>query len=124
MQPTGWPGVLLDPNPPSPETEDNYSLMFRKRYKPVIRVTVFVDGVAIEADAGEPAAAVLLRSGSVYARLNPVSAEPRAPYCMMGVCQECIAVVDGAGSVPTCQTPVRDGMRIEKQLGVRAIPDA
>ena len=95
--------------------------MFRKMSDPAISVTVTIDGVSEQAEVGEPLAAVLLRSTPIHARLNPVSGEPRAPYCMMGVCQECLAVVDGMGSVQTCQTPVRDGMQVQRQLGARAI---
>lgn len=36
---------------------------------------------------------------------------------MMGVCFDCLAVVDGVSSVQTCLTPVREGMRIERQQG-------
>jgi predicted molibdopterin-dependent oxidoreductase YjgC len=97
--------------------------MFRKLHRPENSVTVTIDGVALEGEAGEPLAAVLLRSSSIHARCNPVSGEPRAPFCMMGVCQDCLAVVDGMGSVQTCQTPVHDGMQVRRQLGARSIGD-
>ena len=87
------------------------------------RVTVTLDGACVEAEAGEPVAAVLLRTAPHYARTHPVAGEPRAPYCMMGVCFDCMAVVDGVPSTQTCLTPVRDGMTIERQQGVRRVPD-
>ncbi|MEM7442996.1 MAG: 2Fe-2S iron-sulfur cluster-binding protein, partial [Pseudomonadota bacterium] len=37
---------------------------------------------------------------------------PRGAFCMMGVCQECVAWVDGVWR-QTCQTYVADGMEIE-----------
>jgi hypothetical protein len=40
---------------------------------------------------------------------------------MMGACFDCLAVVDGRPSVQTCMTPVRDGMRIERQDGARGL---
>lgn len=97
--------------------------MFRKVYETRDDVTVTVDGVVTRAEPGEPVAAVLLRTAACHARLHPVSGEPRAPYCMMGVCQECLAVVDGVGSTQTCRTAVRDGMVIERQRGARSIGD-
>jgi hypothetical protein len=43
---------------------------------------------------------------------------------MMGACFECLAVVDGISGVQTCLTQARDGMRIERQNGARALlPD-
>jgi len=95
--------------------------MFRKLHK--VRedaVTVFVDGVAVLAEPDESVAAVLLRQDPVWSRTTPVSEAKRAPYCMMGVCFECLALVDGA-SVQTCLIQVQDGMRINRQLGRRRI---
>ncbi|MDX3805621.1 2Fe-2S iron-sulfur cluster-binding protein [Bosea thiooxidans] len=41
----------------------------------------------------------------------------RRSACMMGVCFDCLAVVDGVSSAQTCLVPVRDGIRIERQQG-------
>ncbi|OGA38245.1 MAG: (2Fe-2S)-binding protein [Betaproteobacteria bacterium RIFCSPLOWO2_12_FULL_62_13] len=98
--------------------------MFRKLYESGgSRVKVTVDGVEVEAEAGEPVAAVLLRTEPYHARIHPVSGRPRAPYCMMGVCFDCLAVIDAAESTQTCLTAVRDGMTIERQRGARSVPD-
>lgn len=80
-------------------------------------LTVHVDGRPIAAAADESVAAVLLRQAALWSRTTPVSGARRAPYCMMGVCFDCLAVVDGVSSVQTCLTPVREGMRIERQQG-------
>ncbi len=83
-------------------------------------VTVLVEGEAATAREGETVASVMLRHlGS--ARLTPVSGTPRAPYCMMGVCFDCLAVIDGESSVQGCLVPVREGMRIERQFGARKV---
>lgn len=96
--------------------------MFRKLHEPPEEaVTVFVDGVPAPAEHGESVAAVLLRAAPPWSRTAPVSQSRRAPYCMMGVCFECLAVVDGVASVQTCMTPVRDGMRVERQIGIRSL---
>ena len=96
--------------------------MFRKLHDdPEGRLRIEIDGVSVAADPGETIAAVLLRQTEVWSRLNPVSGLPRAPYCMMGVCFECLAEVDGKASVQTCLTPVRDGVRVRRQTGLREI---
>ncbi|WP_439498531.1 (2Fe-2S)-binding protein [Bosea sp. (in: a-proteobacteria)] len=96
--------------------------MFRKLHDPGPEaVTVYIDGVPAAAEAGETLAAVLLRQSEIWARTTPVSGAKRAPYCMMGVCFECLAEVDGVASVQTCLTPVKAGMRVERQRGKRSL---
>src|ERR1700728_3104242 len=95
--------------------------MFQKLYSlPQNTVTIYIDGVSVEAETGESVAAVLLRQIPLWSRLTPVSGSRRAPYCMMGVCFDCLAVVDGISSVQTCLTQVRAGMMVERQLGRRS----
>ncbi|WP_340117006.1 (2Fe-2S)-binding protein [Pelagibius sp. 7325] len=84
-------------------------------------MSVVIDGETVAASDGEMLAAVLLRTPPFYARRTPVSDSPRAPYCLMGVCFDCLATVDGIASVQTCLTPVRDGMRVERQAGLREL---
>ena len=96
--------------------------MFRKLHDPgPSAVTILIDGKAVSAEVGENLAAVLLRQPGGWNRTSTVSQSPRAPYCMMGVCFECLAEVDGLGSVQTCLTTVRDGMRVSRQLGRRTL---
>lgn len=96
--------------------------MFRKLHEPNAQaITLFIDGAAVAAEAGESVAAVLLRQSPPWARTTPVTQSRRAPYCMMGVCFDCLAKVDGEASVQTCLTTVREGMRVERQLGKRSL---
>ena len=96
--------------------------MFRKLHdQQGAAIALEIDGVAVTAEPGESIAAVLLRQAEPWSRETPVTGSRRAPYCMMGVCFDCLAEVDGVASVQTCLTPVRDGMRITRQLGKRRI---
>ena len=81
-------------------------------------VTVTVDGESLRVPASfTAAAAVALRGG--ISRTTPVSGSPRAPYCMMGVCFDCLMEIDGAPNRQACLVPVAEGMRINRQLGAR-----
>ena len=93
--------------------------MFRKLHKMDQPVTVFVDGEPHQAEPGDSVAAVLVRQSALWVRKTPVSGKKRAPFCMMGACFECLATVDGNASVQTCMVRVKEGMRIERQIGVR-----
>jgi D-hydroxyproline dehydrogenase subunit gamma len=84
-------------------------------------VTFTFDGRSIAARSGDTIAAALLAAGVESCRTTPVSGAPRAPYCMMGVCFECLVVVDGVGNRQGCLVAVRDGMRVETQRGHRAM---
>lgn len=84
-------------------------------------LTFTYDGRVVRARAGDSIAAALLAAGIHVTRGTPVSGAPRGPYCMMGACFECLAVVDGAPSVQTCMTEVKDGMRVERQDGARGL---
>jgi hypothetical protein len=96
--------------------------MFRKLHDSSTEtVTIYVDDEAVVAEAGEILAAVLLRQPEAWTRRTPVSGSRRAPYCLMGVCFECLAEVDGTASVQTCLTQVRAGMRVVRQQGRREL---
>ena len=98
--------------------------MFRKLHEPgttVPALTLTIDGQTVSAEPGDSIAAVLLRLDPPFSRTTPVSGSPRTPYCMMGVCFECLASVDGVASTQTCLVQVREGMRVERQHGRRAL---
>ena len=80
-------------------------------------VTLMIDGKPIKARAGDTVAAAMLAAGLHYCRTTPVSGAPRAPYCMMGVCFECLVEIDGAPNQQGCLVPVAEGMRIDRQVG-------
>jgi len=69
--------------------------------------------------AGISVAAALLMSGVSRFRATPVSESPRAPYCMMGVCFECLVEIDGVPNRQSCLIEAADGMRIHSQEGAR-----
>lgn len=82
--------------------------------------TVTLDGEEIVARQGDTVAAILLRTPPHISRTSPVGGGQRAPYCMMGVCFECLAIVDGVASTQSCLVEAQPGMRIERQKGTGA----
>ena len=83
-------------------------------------VTVTVDGRMLRVPATVTAAAAVLLHGGI-SRTTPVSGSPRAPYCMMGVCFDCLMEIDGAPNRQACLVRVAEGMRINRQHGARKI---
>ena len=82
-------------------------------------VTITVDGRPVRARLHDTVAAALVATGIQSCRTTPVSGAPRAPYCMMGVCFDCLVTVDGIGNRQACLVPVREGMSVEMQRGKR-----
>jgi D-hydroxyproline dehydrogenase subunit gamma len=96
--------------------------MFRTRpdaARPVVAVSV--EGREISAPEGVSAAAAMLLAGIDSIRETPVAGAPRAPYCLMGVCFECLAEIDGVANRQSCMVTVQPGMTIRRQHGKRAI---
>jgi predicted molibdopterin-dependent oxidoreductase YjgC len=84
-------------------------------------VTLSVDGRSVTARADDTVAAALIAAGVAHCRTTPVSGAPRAPYCMMGVCFDCLVTIDGVGNRQGCLVRVREGMAVETQQGKREI---
>ncbi|MBF8780236.1 (2Fe-2S)-binding protein [Pseudomonas fulva] len=82
-------------------------------------VTFSFNDQSLTVPAGANVAAALLMSGIRRFRATPVSESPRAPYCMMGVCFECLLEIDGVPNRQGCLTEVADGMCIRSQEGAR-----
>ena len=82
------------------------------------RVTVTVDGRAVTAYLGESVAATLLADGTGdLATRTTRAGDPRGLFCGMGVCFDCLVVVDGVPGTRACVTWVREGMSISRQDG-------
>ncbi len=79
-----------------------------------------VEGRTIAVPAGASAAAAVLVAGYHNIRETAGGSE-RAPYCMMGVCFDCLAEIDGAPNRRSCLVEVQEGMRISRQIGARRI---
>jgi len=82
-------------------------------------VTIDLDGKPITAYLGESVATVLL-SEEVFAMRTTTLGEPRGVFCGMGVCFDCLVVVDGKPNTRACMTWIKAGMNIRTQDGLKA----
>jgi len=86
-------------------------------------VTICFEGQDLRVPEGVSVAAALLASGVDNFRTSMVGQRPRAPYCMMGVCFECLVEIDDRPAQQSCLIAVRDGMQIRRQLGAPSLDD-
>ncbi len=86
--------------------------------------TICFDGQSIEARDGDSVAAALLAAGITQTRTTAVSGAPRAPYCLMGICFECLVEIDGVQNVQACMVEVAEGMVIRSMQGAPGVSDS
>ncbi|RVI77368.1 (2Fe-2S)-binding protein [Sinorhizobium meliloti] len=97
--------------------------MFRRTDKAAETVAITFDGIPMRVDTEQTVAAALLGQGINTLRRSVVGDRPRGPYCLMGVCFECLVTIDGVQNRQACMTIVRDGMAISSQSGARALDE-
>ncbi|MBB2834192.1 UNVERIFIED_ORG: putative molibdopterin-dependent oxidoreductase YjgC [Rhizobium esperanzae] len=84
-------------------------------------VSFTFNGAPTTACSGDSVAAALLAAGYCTTRRSPVSGAARGPYCMMGVCFECLVKIDGRANRQACLIIVEEGMRVETQDGAAVV---
>lgn len=76
------------------------------------RITLTLEGSAIEAMEGDTLLTALLAAGAGHLRSSEFGDGPRAGFCLMGACQDCwVQTADGA-RLRACSTAVADGMEL------------
>lgn len=87
------------------------------------KVRIVFDGQPLELTEGANLAAALLAAGVQVFRQTPVSGAPRAPFCMMGACFDCLVEVDGV-TRQACMLEVVEGMEIARPAHAAGGDDA
>jgi len=77
---------------------------------------VYIDDVATSCFKGDTVAAVMMLEGGKPFRHTLISGSDRAPFCMMGICFECLVEIDGIANQQGCLRRIEPGMRIRRQL--------
>lgn len=72
-------------------------------------MTFWFDGVQLEATDGQTIAAALIAAGHRVFRRTRVEAAPRGLFCGIGICFDCLVLVNGHRRVRACMTSVQQG---------------
>ena len=99
----------------------NVSLFSQIDGTPIRMVQIVVDGRHVDVPENASVAVALLFAGVGVFRHTPVGDAPRAPYCMMGVCFDCLVEIDGSPNQQACMVRVREGMEVKAMAGARAL---
>ena len=87
-------------------------------------IQIDVDGNTVSVPEGVSLAAALLWLNYRAVRISSVNQTKRGPYCLMGVCFECLVEVDGMPTQRACQIAVRPGMVVMTGLGSNLLDNA
>jgi hypothetical protein len=103
---TGWPGM-------EELRVINHPVM--GPLGPGRRVAFSFEGRKLNGYEGEPIAAALMASGIRVVRRTRLHGKPRGVFCAVGLCTDCMVVVNGVPNTRACVTPLEDGMEIRMQ---------
>ena len=96
--------------------------MFSRRHEITDPVTLTVDDLSVTAQAGDTVAAAMLAAAlDGPFRRSVVGGQPRAPYCLIGACFECLVEIDGMPNRQACLIVARDGMTVRRQMGLMPV---
>ncbi|WP_315138747.1 (2Fe-2S)-binding protein [Achromobacter marplatensis] len=90
---------------------------------PAPTVELDVDGIRVTVAQDRTLAIALLEAGYHATRRNHLD-EPCAPYCLMGVCFECLVQVDGVDNVQSCLVRAQAGMKVRLPKSPRQVKES
>lgn len=94
------------------------------RFQPIeetaIAGVMLFEGRELPFRTGDTVASALLVADIDFFRATPLSGAPRAPYCLMGICYDCLVSINGADNQRACQVQAEQGLVIRRQTGARA----
>ena len=78
-------------------------------------VTFTFNGENFKGVEGQSIAAALMATGIRELRKTRFNEEPRLTFCGIGICFDCVVVVDGVANQRACLVEIVDGAKIESQ---------
>ena len=75
------------------------------------------DGESINAITGQSVAAALLAANQRALRKTRFNNNDRGVFCGIGVCFDCLVVIDGITNQRACLNEAKPGMKVQTQVG-------
>jgi aerobic-type carbon monoxide dehydrogenase small subunit (CoxS/CutS family) len=75
------------------------------------------DGEKIVATTGQSVAAALLAANQRTLRKTRFNNNERGVFCGIGVCFDCLVVIDGITNQRACLIEAKPGMKVQTQVG-------
>ena len=78
-------------------------------------VTFSFNGETFKGVEGQSIAAALMATGVRQLRKTRFDEEPRLIFCGIGICFDCVVVINGVANQRACLVEITDGAKIESQ---------
>jgi len=75
------------------------------------------DGKKIDAITGQSVAAALLAANQRTLRKTRFNNNERGVFCGIGVCFDCLVVIDGVTNQRSCLIEAKPGMKVQTRVG-------
>lgn len=79
------------------------------------RISFTFNGDEFSCESGQSIAAALIASGTRELRTTRFGNEPRSIFCGIGICYDCVVVVDGVANQRSCLIEAKQGMKVESK---------
>lgn len=83
-------------------------------------IKFYFDNQEITGLIGQSIGAALLANGDRILRKTRFTDKGRGVFCGIGVCFDCLVVIDGLANQRACITEVKPGMKVQTQVGSNA----
>lgn len=76
-------------------------------------ITFTFNGREFSGDEGQSIAAALIAANQRELRRTRFDSQLRSIYCGIGICFDCVVIVDGIANQRSCLIEIKDGMNVE-----------
>jgi len=76
-------------------------------------VSFTFNGTDVKCEQGQSIAAAVINTGALALRTTRFGEEPRSIFCGIGICFDCVVVIDGVANQRSCLIAAKPGMKVE-----------
>jgi len=76
-------------------------------------VSFTFNGAVVKCEQGQSIAAAVINTGTLTLRTTRFGEEPRSIFCGIGICFDCVVVIDGVANQRSCLIAANPGMKVE-----------
>lgn len=77
------------------------------------KISFTFNGEAFTCESGQSVAAALIAADILELRKTRFENEPRSIFCGIGICFDCVVVIDGVANQRSCLIQAKPGMKVE-----------
>ncbi len=78
-------------------------------------ITFTYNGIELQGLQGQTVIAALIANQELITRYTRINSKPRGLFCGIGICFDCLLVIDGLSNQRSCITTIKEGMSVMTQ---------